>query len=109
MASKLKKELQTLAAMVGIYCRGKHETGGKELCGECGELLEYAQKRLESCKFGDDKPACSKCAIHCYKPEMREKIQQVMRYAGPRMLKRHPILAARHIIAELKHKSHKPE
>lgn len=95
--------------MIGIYCHGNHGTGSKELCAQCAELLEYAKKRLESCKFGEAKPACSKCTVHCYKPEMREKIQQVMRYAGPRMLKRHPILAARHIISELKHKSHKPE
>ena len=109
MRSKLKKEEQTLTAMLGIFCRGQHETGGKELCGECAQLLEYAKKKLTDCKFDDDKPACSKCLIHCYKPQMREKIRQVMRYAGPRMLKRHPILAARHIIAEMKHKSHKPE
>ena len=105
MVSKLEKEERTLAAMVGIYCRGKHGTDSKELCGDCAEFLEYARKRLGGCKFDEGKPPCSKCSVHCYKPEMREKIRAVMKYSGPRMITRHPILAARHITAELKHKS----
>ena len=31
------------------------------------------------------------------KPEMREKIRQVMRYSGPRMIFHHPIAALRHL------------
>lgn len=109
MVSKLEKEEQILAAMVGIYCRGKHEKDGKGLCAECAELLEYAVKRLTNCKIGEEKLPCSKCSVHCYKPEMREKIRAVMKYAGPRMIKRHPILAARHLIVRMKHKFHKDE
>jgi len=41
--------------------------------------------------------------VHCYKAEMRDKIQTVMRYAGPRMMKHHPILAIFHLIDGLKH------
>jgi hypothetical protein len=109
MTTKLEKEKQTMTAMIGIYCHALHGTDGKNLCPKCRQLLEYAQKRLFACKFRDDKPPCSKCSIHCYKPEMRKKITQVMRYAGPRMLKRHPILAARHIIAQLRHKPEKKQ
>jgi hypothetical protein len=29
---------------------------------------------------------------------MRERVRTVMRYAGPRMLKRHPYLAVMHIL-----------
>jgi hypothetical protein len=36
--------------------------------------------------------------IHCYKPAMREKIKNVMRYSGPRVTFRHPILALFHVI-----------
>jgi hypothetical protein len=36
--------------------------------------------------------------VHCYIPTMREKIRVVMRYAGPRMAHRHPILTSFHFI-----------
>jgi hypothetical protein len=81
--------------MISIYCRGHHGPG-RGLCGECGELLDYALCRLERCPFGADKTPCARCPAHCYKPAMRTRIQEVMRYAGPRMLYRHPILALLH-------------
>ncbi len=81
--------------MVGIYCRGLHGTG-KALCAECSELLDYADGRLGRCPFGEDKPPCAACPVHCYKPAMREKAVSVMRYAGPRMTYRHPLLALFH-------------
>ena len=40
-------------------------------------------------------------AIHCYKPDMKEKMREVMRYAGPRMMWYHPIAAIKHLIREL--------
>jgi hypothetical protein len=36
--------------------------------------------------------------VHCYKPAMREQIRVVMRYSGPRMAQRHPLLAAAHLL-----------
>lgn len=45
----------------------------------------------------ETKTFCSNCKVHCYRPEMREKIRVVMRYSGPRMLFCHPILALRHV------------
>ena len=101
----LEREKRTLAAMLEIYCRQKHKTTSKGLCAGCRELGEYAEQRLEKCPFGASKGACSKCEIHCYKPEMRKRIQDVMRYSGPRMLKKHPVMAARHLIKEWKSKS----
>jgi len=68
------------------------------MCGECQELLRYAYQRLERCPFMNDKPACSNCSVHCYDPVRRERMRQVMRFSGPRMLTRHPILAVRHLI-----------
>lgn len=60
-------------------------------------MLDYAHQRLERCKFGEDKPSCTRCPVHCYKPAMREQIRQVMRYSGPRMLLHDPIMAIRHL------------
>ena len=100
----LDREKKTLGAMLEIYCREKHKTMGPCLCADCGKLCEYAKERLEKCPFGGEKGACSKCEIHCYKPEMRKLIQDVMQYSGPRMLKKHPVMAVRHLLKEWKSK-----
>lgn len=54
--------------------------------------------RLERCPFQEGKTTCARCPIHCYKPEERNLIRSVMRFAGPRMLYRHPWLAFRHML-----------
>ncbi len=87
--------------MINIYCLGKHGTHDG-LCADCSELLRYADKRLEKCPFQEGKTTCGNCKIHCYKPAMREKIKEVMRYAGPRMMTRHPISALHHFIDGLR-------
>ncbi len=96
--NKLAKEHKTIAAMIRIFCGAHHGTSGKLLCPECTCLLEYARERLEKCPFGEDKGACSNCKIHCYKSVMRKQVTEVMRYSGPRMLKKHPLLAIDHLL-----------
>lgn len=102
---RLGREKKTLAVMLWIYCRNHHDSIGKQLCPDCQKLAEYADQRLQKCPFGVTKGPCSQCEIHCYKPEMREQIRDVMRYSGPRMLSRHPVLALSHLIKQWKHKS----
>ena len=92
----LTQEKDTLRAMIRIYCKGQH--GGNPLCKECTQIWEYAEERLAKCPFGDEKPTCQNCPVHCYKPEMRQRIREVMRYAGPRMIWHHPLMAIRHLI-----------
>ena len=84
--------------MVGIYCRDHHDGSAGTLCTECSDFLAYAERRLDKCPYGDDKPTCSNCPIHCYKPVQRELAGEIMRYAGPRMMLRHPLLAISHLI-----------
>ena len=98
MTSRIEKEKRTVALMIRLYCR-RYE-GNKNLCKGCSELLAYAEVRLDRCKFADEKPTCKKCTIHCYKPDMREKMRTVMRWAGPRMMIYHPIEAIKHLIRE---------
>jgi len=100
-SSRLKREKKTLKAMIRIHCRGIHTTR-KQLCLDCSELQEYALARLDKCPFGASKGACSKCPIHCYKPDMRKKIRIVMRYSGPRMLFPHPLLSLYHFLDKRK-------
>ena len=94
---RIEREKSTVAAMVRIHCRGVHGTRGG-LCQGCEELLDYARARLDACRFGEGKPTCDACTVHCYLPDMRERIRAVMRYSGPRMLLRHPLMALRHLL-----------
>jgi hypothetical protein len=105
---RLRREWRTMEAMVGIYCRG-HEhvaAAGGELCAECATFLTYAGKRLEKCPYGPSKPTCAKCPIHCYKPQPREFAREVMRYAGPRMVWRHPWLSLTHLADKVRRVEH---
>jgi len=98
---RIARERKTIEAMVRLYCRDHHHSGGR-LCNECQALLDYARQRLDRCPFAEDKPTCAKCTIHCYRPDMRAQVREVMRYAGPRMISRHPILAIRHLLDGLR-------
>lgn len=98
MNKRLIRESKTVRKMIALYCHAHHSTSGESLCDDCRVLSEYALERIKGCPFGADKPTCDRCPIHCYRPEMREKIRQVMRYAGPRMLWHHPYLAMMHLI-----------
>lgn len=95
-AARLARERKTVTAMLRIYCRA-HHGGRKELCAECVELHAYVMCRLDRCPFGQAKPTCAACPIHCYKADRRQQIRAVMRYAGPRMLWYHPWSALRHL------------
>ncbi len=92
----MQRERDTVRLMIGIFCRGRH--GGRTLCASCAQLAGYAMQRIDRCPFQAAKPTCAKCAVHCYRPAMREAVREVMRYAGPRMALRHPILAFLHLL-----------
>lgn len=95
--ARLARELRTVRAMLRIHCRDLHgEAVG--LCADCTALMDYATRRLDRCVFGDDKPTCANCRVHCYNADMRERMRAVMRYSGPRMVLRHPLLALAHIV-----------
>lgn len=89
--------------MIRLYCR-KREGNGL-LCDCCKALEEYAYARLEHCPFGEDKGACKHCSVHCYRPEMRERMREVMRFAGPRMLWYRPGAALRHLLQRKRRKA----
>ena len=101
--SKREKEKETVSLMISIYCRKNHGTKG-ELCPKCKELNDYARLRSDKCPFMENKTFCANCKVHCYKPEMREKIRQVMRFSGPRMIMYHPVMAVKHVISTKKEK-----
>jgi hypothetical protein len=94
---RIEREKKTLEAMVTLYCRDRHNEATMP-CETCTALLVYAHQRLDRCPWGASKPTCLKCPVHCYEHGMREQIRRVMRYAGPRMLLHHPLLAIAHLL-----------
>ena len=102
-AQKRQREKEMVSQMIALYCR-KHHGGKGGLCPQCraleayAELESYARMRSDKCPFMETKTFCSNCKVHCYKPVMREKIREVMRFSGPRMLLVHPAAAIRHVI-----------
>lgn len=94
--ARLIRQRRTMEAMIRLHCRAHHGTRGG-VCADCQALQDYSAGRVDHCPFGAQKPTCAKCPIHCYRPAMRDQIRAVMRYAGPRMLWRHPILALEHL------------
>jgi len=91
------REIETLRLLLGLHCAGRHHVR-RGLCPECQELLDYAAARVTSCPQHPRKPTCRACTIHCFDAAHRERIRAAMRYAGPRMLLRHPWRALRHLL-----------
>lgn len=91
-----QRELRTVGLMIDLY--EQHHPAPEDQQGQYRRLFDYATNRLERCYFGEEKPACKHCPIHCYQPLKRQEIKAIMRWSGPRMLLRHPILAIRHLI-----------
>ena len=127
--TKREREKQLVSQMIALYCKDLHrkdlpdasyeasgritkrgslyrgrDLGKVILCEECAELEAYARMRSDKCPFMETKTFCSNCKVHCYKPDMRQKIREVMRYSGPRMIFYHPITAIRHVIESKKEK-----
>ncbi len=82
--------------MIGMYCKKHHHSVG--LCAYCSELQAFAFVRIDKCRFKADKPNCSDCTVHCFGREKRQQVREVMRWAGPRMMWRHPVIALRHVL-----------
>lgn len=95
--TKREKEKAMVSEMIALYCKKKHRKKNG-LCPECEVLDTYARLRSDKCPFMETKTFCANCKVHCYKPEMREKIRVVMRFSGPRMLFYHPVVVVRHVL-----------
>ena len=106
---RMVRERKTIDAMLCFYCKKQHQSVDNALCEDCAELRAYAMLRLEKCLYQQGKTTCAKCPIHCYKPEMRERIRDVMRYAGPRLTLWHPFLAIMHLLDGLRKMPVKPK
>ena len=102
---KRQDEKRLVAEMIAYYCKKKHGSAEGLLCEDCRKLMDYANTRIERCPFTESKTFCSNCEVHCYAPEMRARIREVMLYSGPHMLIRHPLLSVRHVLTGIQNKS----
>lgn len=102
---KRQKEQYVVEEMIRLYCRKNHlkeKRQEEQMCSDCQRLSDYAKQRSQKCPFMEEKTFCANCKVHCYKPEMGEKIRKVMLFSGPRMLLYHPVLAVWHLICSRK-------
>lgn len=105
-ARKRERDKRTVSQMIAIYCAGNHADrkrdvrsyAGEPLCSECAELDSYAVRRTQECRRMEVKTSCDRCPIHCYTADELERIREVMRYAGPRMMLHHPVAGVRHLL-----------
>lgn len=93
---KIEREKRTIEFMIAFYC--KHKLHSDVITDDYAQLLKYAQARLDKCVFGDKKGTCKNCPIHCYKKDMRQRMKEVMAWAGPRMFFYAPLLSISHFI-----------
>ncbi|MBT8040850.1 MAG: nitrous oxide-stimulated promoter family protein [Gammaproteobacteria bacterium] len=104
---RLAREHKTLVCMTHLYCADHHPGNpAADLCPECQALMDYAERRLAKCPYGTRKPTCAKCPIHCYKPAPKAQVRDIMRYAGPRMTWRHPLLSLFHLLDKFRRVEH---
>ncbi len=100
---ELRKDLETLARFINIYCTHRHASADKTettlkthdveaiaggpitLCSGCQKLLAHAFVKRTVCPM-HPKPACKHCPSHCYHPKYRQQIQEVMQYSGRRLI-----------------------
>jgi hypothetical protein len=102
MTKLVEREKLTIRKMIAIYCRGnRHSSSG--LCCDCDKLAGYAYQRIGACTYNHNaKPVCGLCPTNCFSQEMHRLFSRVMRYSGPRMMVRHPILTLAHFCDALR-------
>ncbi|HOW17472.1 MAG TPA: nitrous oxide-stimulated promoter family protein [Phycisphaerae bacterium] len=99
----LHRDLKTLAIFIDVYCEHRHVHAEKKrvalkthdveaiagkpivLCEACRKLLAHAFVKRSNCPM-NPKPACKKCPNHCYHPSYRQRIREVMRFSGRRLV-----------------------
>lgn len=82
-----ERERKIMARFVAVFCEKRHGTAKGNLCEECRSLVAYANERLSRCPH-DPKPKCKDCGTHCYGPDYRARMREVMKFSGMHFVKR---------------------
>lgn len=70
---RISREKLTIKKMIDLYQAKCPQASAEPEHYEA--LFAYAQKRLDKCVFGEEKPACKQCPVHCYQPAKREEMK----------------------------------
>lgn len=92
-----------LGRFVAVYCGDKHADRPKtvfrykgigdstwrgiEVCDECTKMLTHGTAKRLICPM-EPKPYCKECDVHCYAPGYRERVREIMRYSGKKLILR---------------------
>ena len=104
LTRKEVKDLKVLALFTSVYCNAHHDGEKGPLdtqspvlsdlglkrrtcCSECSDFLAYAVTRRLKCPL-DPKPTCKNCHVHCFRTGHREKVREIMRFSGQRLIRR---------------------
>ncbi len=96
------RDLRVLASFIRLFCHARHDRKNvgernipeivrpgrrpeETICPDCAALLEHGMQKRSLCPL-EPKPSCKSCHIHCYTPEYRLKIREIMAYSGRRMI-----------------------
>jgi hypothetical protein len=100
LTKRQKRDIGLIGKFVEVYCAGKHAAterdplqlpaglGERIICPDCASFLEYAVTKRLNCPLEAEKPSCKHCRIHCYDRPRREKMREIMSYAGRRLMLR---------------------
>lgn len=94
-----QKKHDIVVQMVDIYCSGnKHKLDENGKCADCDLLLRYSKSRTDRCPYINETLFCSNCPTPCYRPDMKERMRDLMKYAGPRLFFKRPFTVIWHMI-----------
>jgi hypothetical protein len=100
---EVERDLKVVARFIDVYCRHQHPDSNKSpirlkthdvaricgkpvsLCAECRKLLAHAFVKRTHCPL-DPKPMCKKCPDHCYAPRYAQRMREVMKFSGRRLV-----------------------
>jgi hypothetical protein len=99
MTRQMIKDIRVIGVFTEVWCAGHRHSGRQlvtmpgsdrqvQLCPDCAEFLGYAVMKRQKCPLEAEKPSCKHCRIHCYAPQQRATVRQIMAWSGRRMLLR---------------------
>lgn len=107
LTRQMAKDIRVIGLFTEIWCGGHRHDGRQQvtlpgsdkpvaLCAECAAFVDYAVMKRRICPLESEKPSCKHCRIHCYAPQQRAKVRQIMAWSGKRMLLRGRLDYLRH-------------
>jgi hypothetical protein len=99
---KIYRDTRLLYDFTELYCSHHHKQNPKSainlkgvlkqsipenacLCNECKEVFLYGAGKRLACRQ-NPKPPCKKCPNPCYNFEYQQKIKEIMKFSGKKMI-----------------------